>query len=97
MKFRYQITAMIGVVDAATRQPIIPAEQFITLYDSPVKINPLNPLEQALLKRVAKVCYENDLLEQDRLKELGLNETVTEVTFIEHEYVKQIRSSKDAL
>lgn len=97
MKFRYQITVMIAVLNATTRQPIIPPEQFVTLYDSPVKLNPLNPLDQALLKRVAVICYENDLLEQDRLKELGLNETITDVSFIEHEYVKQIRNSKDAL
>lgn len=97
MKFRYLISVQIGVLDAETKQPIIPYEQFSVEYDSPIKLNPLNPLDQGLMKRVAKVCFENRLLEEDRLKELGLNETITDVTHIDHKYVKQIRSSAEAL
>lgn len=97
MKFRYQITTMIGVIDTATNHHLIPNEQFVVLYDAPEKLNLLSPLTQAMLKRVARITYENSLLEADRLGELGMSDTVVDIMHIDTEYVKQIRHAKDAL
>lgn len=97
MKHRYEIIVMIGVLDAATRQPIIPHEQFSVLYDSPNKLNPLNPLDQMVMKKVAKIVFETTLMEEDRLRELGLNETIVDIMHLDHKYVKQVRSPADAL
>lgn len=97
MKFRYKITTMIGVLDTATNQHLIPSEQFVVLYDAPNKLNLLSPITQAMLKRVARITYENALLEADRLGELGTSYAAVDIMHIDTEYVKQIRSAKDAL
>ena len=91
MKFRYEINTQIGVLDIETKQPLIAYQQFTTIYDSPVKLNPLNPLDQKLMKRVVKVCFEMQLLEEDRLKDLVFHEVVIDIKHIDHIFMKEIR------
>lgn len=97
MKYRYQITATIGIRDVATGRVILPHEPFVTLYDSPEELNFLNPVHKMLMKRVATICFEMSLLENDQLKDLGMQETRTQILLIDQEYVKQIRNKKDEL
>lgn len=97
MKFRYQITVQVGVRDVNSNAMLIPHETFVVLYDSPEELNFLNPLHQTLTKRVARICYENNLLEEDRLKDLSAYEMQTELTMVDQKYLKQIRNKEDEL
>lgn len=97
MKFRYQLSAQIGVRDVNTKAVLIPHENFVMFYDSPEKLNPLNPLHQTLIKRVIRICYENNLLEEDRLMALSPYEVQTEITLVTEKYLKQIRGKEEEL
>ena len=97
MKFRYQITAQLSVINVATGLAVIPTEQFVTLYDSPYKLNFLDPVHQVLLKRVAKITFEMQLLETDRLKDIGMVDDVTMIHYIDQVYLKQIRKKNQEL
>jgi len=95
MKFRYEITAFIRMVDKMTNEPLLQYEQIRTLYDSPKELNPNDPHDFVLAKRIIKCCYECMLMKEDRLPDLGTCETNRDVMNLTINFVKQVGRGKD--